>query len=375
MARKKSRGTGPTRTTRKRASGAKGPARPRKTRPRGKAPRPAGRPAPIPAPARGLAATAQQKAEPAWLARPSRARVEREILALRKQVARDRAQRYAAYLRQVVNPTEPPVALAMETGIQTLRALAPAAGKMPLRILAEGDSWFSYPLPPVIGDGVIHQLQTLLGYSIANMASPGEEVRQMLGLAQRQEIITRLKDGRIRYDAMLFSGGGNDLAGDQFITWLKDNGPVPPPDQMLDDDAVSAGISLLEAEFNELIAIRDRYSPGTIIFVNCYDFPKVTGIGVCTFGPWLKPSLDYAYQQMGVSGPTQAQEDPAVKELLLRFSQMLQKVATTASKFVVVDTQGTLDPDKDWRNELHPTTAGFVKIAKKFQAALSAAFP
>jgi hypothetical protein len=303
--------------------------------------------------------------------------VEREILALRKPVARDRAQRYAAYLRQVVNPTEPPVALAMETGIQTLRALAPAAGKMPLRILAEGDSWFSYPLPPVIGDGVIHQLQTLLGYSIANMASPGEEVRQMLGLAQRQEIITRLKDGRIRYDAMLFSGGGNDLAGDQFITWLKDNGPVPPPDQMLDDDAVSAGISLLEAEFNELIAIRDRYSPGTIIFVNCYDFPKVTGIGVCTFGPWLKPSLDYAYQQMGVGSPNHTQEDPVVKELLQRFSKMLQTTASNPAHkfFVPVPTQGTLDPNTEWQNEIHPSTAGFIKIAEKFQASLTAAFP
>ncbi len=58
------------------------------------------------------------------------------------------------------------------------------------------------------------------GPPVAQAGPPagGDEVRQMLGLAQRQEIISRLTQ-RIRYDAMLFSGGGNDLVGDQFVTW------------------------------------------------------------------------------------------------------------------------------------------------------------
>jgi hypothetical protein len=59
-------------------------------------------------------------------------------------------------------------------------------GKRTLRILAEGDSWFEYPLPITHGDGVIYQLQKLLGYDIANMAHHGLEVEQMLGLSMRQ---------------------------------------------------------------------------------------------------------------------------------------------------------------------------------------------
>ncbi len=122
-------------------------------------------------------AMARRRAERMWLTKPSsRARVGKEVQALRDQIARDRARRHAEYLQQVDNPTEPPVALARESGIEVLRALAPAAGKRPLRILAEGDSWFDYPLPWPQGDGVIYQLQDLLGYPIDNMAHWGEEL-------------------------------------------------------------------------------------------------------------------------------------------------------------------------------------------------------
>jgi hypothetical protein len=296
------------------------------------------------------------------------------VLALRDQIARDRARRHGEYLQHVDNPTEPPLALARERGLETMRALTATEGKRPLRILAEGDSWFDYPLPWRRGDGVIYQLQHLLGYSIDNMAHWGEELRRMLGLEQRKEIVRRLRGG-IRYDAMLFSGGGNDLVGDQLVTWLKDRGPVQPPDQMFEDDALNAGIGLLEAEYKELIGIRDQYSPGTIIFVNCYDFPKATGQGVCTLGPWLKPSLDYAYKQTGVSHPNIVQEFLVTKALLQKFSKMIRDLAdNSACTFVAVETQGTLDPDTEWQNEIHPPTEGFVKIAQKFQLALSDAF-
>jgi hypothetical protein len=314
-------------------------------------------------------------AERMWLNKPSRARVGKEVVALRDQVERDRGRRHAEYLKHMDDLTEPPLALARERGIQTLRALTPTGGKQPLRILAEGDSWFDYPLPWPKGDGVVAQLQRLLGYPIDNMAHWGEQLRQMMALDQRREIVRRLQEG-VRYDAMLFSGGGNDLAGDgQFVTWLKDHGPVPPPDKMFDDDALDSEISLLEAQYKELIKIRDQYSAGTIIFVNCYDFPKITGKGVCTLGPWLKPSLDYVYEQMGVAKPDPGQEFLVVKALLQKFSRMLGTLAgNSENRLIAVDTQGTLDPDADWQNEIHPSTAGFVKIAKKFQAALSDTF-
>ncbi len=119
--------------------------------------------------------------------------------ALRVHFARDRANRYADYLRHIDHPRE-------SAGVTT-RALAPKADQQQLRILAGGDSWFKYPLGPIsqgFQDGVIYQLEQLLGYPICNMAEPGEQVRQMLGLEMRQELIYRLSDYNVNYDALLF---------------------------------------------------------------------------------------------------------------------------------------------------------------------------
>jgi hypothetical protein len=41
---------------------------------------------------------------------------------------------------------------------------------------------------------------------------------------------------------------------------------------------------------------------------------------------------------------------------------------------VYIETQGTLKDD-EWGDELHPTTAGFKRVAAKFQNALRAKFP
>jgi len=300
---------------------------------------------------------------------PSIRRVADESQMLRERVAKERAERYAAYLGWVERPTEPPATAD--------RYLAGRERAKQLRILAEGDSWFEYPLPWPRGDGVVFQLQKLLGYPILNMAHHGAEVRQILALSERQEIITRLSDPNVRYDAMLFSGGGNDLVGDQFCIWLKDIQPEAPPAEMLDDDAVNAALSIVETGYRELMTIRDKHSPTTIIFAHGYDFPPITGIGVCNVGPWLKPSLDFVYRESGVPTPDPNKEFIVVKALLERFSAMLKKLETQhAGRFVVVPTQGTLTADdSDWQNEIHPTSGGFVKIAQKFKAALAGVFP
>ena len=291
---------------------------------------------------------------------------------MRKQIEKDRAQRFNKFLAETREPTEPPA-----FGL-ALRAVAPSPGKQNLRILAEGDSWFEYPLPVTHGDGVIYQLQKLLGYAIANMAHHGLEVEQMMGLSLRQEIITRLSDPRVTFDALLFSGGGNDIVGDQFCIWLKDAPPVPPPMQMLDMNAVNSALAILEAEYRELVDIRDQYSPQTVIFVHAYDFPPITGIGVCREGPWLKPSLDYAYKHLGVAKPDPNDEFVVVKTLMQMFGAMLDRIAAdaTVQKFIVVPTQGTLTPNaSDWQNEIHPSSIGFTKIAQKFQTSLQSVFP
>jgi hypothetical protein len=106
------------------------------------------------------------------------------------------------------------------------------------------------------------------------------------------------------------------------------------------------------------------------VFLHGYDWAFPTGIAACPgVGPWLKPSLDF----QGWTDPTLA--GAVVKELLLAFDKMLAQIAHDHTNVIYVRTQGTLKSESDWANELHPTRAGFEKIAGKFLDAMRLKFP
>ena len=90
---------------------------------------------------------------------------------------------------------------------------------------------------------------------------------------------------------------------------------------------------------------------------------------MCNLGPWLKPSLDFR------GWTNRAQATQIVREALLAFDALLRRLEQSQRAFVYVRTQGTLDPARDWANELHPSEDGFQKIADVFLVALRARFP
>lgn len=93
-------------------------------------------------------------------------------------------------------------------------ALAPA----PLNLLAQGDSWFDYPPQALSHSDVIAYLK-------AASRSPS-----VLSLACQKlhRLIEQLDTapGDPHYHSVLFSGGGNDLAGDRFRIWLANSASV-----------------------------------------------------------------------------------------------------------------------------------------------------
>ena len=273
--------------------------------------------------------------------------------AVKQQAARERQARIAAYLKYLKS--------------------RPAAPTLPPRVIADGDSWFDYPEILLAGGAVIHHLQDISGVKILNTAHHGDSVEQMLGVEKRQRIEALLK--KPGFDILLFSGGGNDIAGDQFCLWLKPNTGGGAA------SAVDAGrlrdiLDVVEDGYRDLIDIRDHCAPDCWIVTHAYDFPKPGDKGVCGLGPWLKPSLDYR-------GWKKAADQFAIaKAVLSAMNDRLvaleaeQKVA--GKNFLHVRTQETLNPRTDWANEIHPNAAGFTKIAQVFSTALngiSGAFP
>jgi hypothetical protein len=275
--------------------------------------------------------------------------------AARRAVERDRRGRVRAYRAKLASRAAEPA--------------APASAAPRLRLLAEGDSWFDYPRILGTGGGVVDHREALTGHEILNLAHHGDEVRRMMGLQQRRRLEATLGDPSLRFDALLFSGGGNDLVGDQFCLWLRERADGMAPADAIDQQRLGSALMGVEAGYRELIAIRDRRAPGCCIVANGYDFPQPSNKGVAGQGPWLKPSLDYRGWRC------RDDQFKIAKLLLLSFDGLLaglEREQRQADRpFVYVRTQGLLNRDTDWQNEIHPNRGGFGKIARAFANALT----
>ena len=242
-------------------------------------------------------------------------------------------------------------------------------------MLAHGDSWFDYPLwgngLPATQTDVIAQLESMgnINPLIQNVSHHGDATTDEMSLPKQQRMIESLHDSANwgasgKPDAILFSGGGNDIAGNQFCIFLD---YATGAGTGLDIGRFNLALGSVEASYRDLFLFRDTYASGVPIFAHSYDFPIPNGVQPPCAGPWLKPSLDYC-------GWNVTQGTAIVRRALTDFKAMLTRLAADpTNNFVLIDTQGTLAP-ADWANELHPFPDGFKAVASKFVDALRVRF-
>ena len=253
-----------------------------------------------------------------------------------------------------------------------------------LNILIEGDSWFAYPKEWLI-HGEASNVVTAIFSRMAKkkalnglcLASNGDTAAQMMDGKQRDDLEKRLiKDGA-RFDACMFSAGGNDVVGpDDLEPLLNDYQAGFSAGDCINATAFAAKLDDIEQHFRTLIALRNTYAPQMKIFTHTYDIlvPSNKGAeflwGVEVGGPWILPTLEDKHI------PAALHTD-IVRILLESFRDRLLQLETQATDFVVVDTQGTLRPGhkQDWLNEIHPTPSGFNRIGRKIFNAMRAEFP
>jgi hypothetical protein len=279
--------------------------------------------------------------------------------ALRESIERDIAARIEAHQREVVK----------------IRARVEAGGKPPLMLLAHGDSWFSYPLNgntfTFEDTDIIAQLGKMGSPHprILNISHYGDATTDEMGLAKQQRLIKALSDPSNwltgKPDAILFSGGGNDIAGDPFCIYLNYKDSHLPG---LDHERFSGRLDSIRSSYLDLFQFRNRYAPQVWIFGHCYDYGQPMERHPPCMGPWLLPGLKFT----GWSAQEGAQ---ILKDALDQFKGMLDRLESSGlHDFFVVQTLGTL-AKPDWANELHPYPPGFKKLAQVFLKELQARFP
>lgn len=255
------------------------------------------------------------------------------------------------------------------------RRAAPAAAlAMPApRLVAEGDSWFDYPP----GTDLIDCLENDRGYDIENFALAGDTLENMIFGTGIDDDFTRIPPtidsvlaciSNVQPKAFLFSGGGNDVAGDEFESFLNHAGSGLPA---LRRDFLNEVMGVFESYYTSLVNRVAAASPGTYIVTHGYGHTKATGKGVGFFifrfgGPWMKPALT----KKGIFN--QPQQDAIVRDLIDAFNTMLGRLANRHPKFKYVDLRPLLDPDNDWANELHLRNSAYARAAEQIHQTIAA---
>jgi hypothetical protein len=242
------------------------------------------------------------------------------------------------------------------------------------RLISEGDSWFDYPPHP----NIIDWLDGEGFWAIKRFEKSGDTVDNIATESNLSRIAAVAK--KEKPEAILFSGGGNDLFTDiaeqPKLRWiwraLNSYDPLKTAAEHVNALAWDEKKTELRRCFVRTISALGTYAP---ILLHGYDYLTASGVkvkydGFRPSGPWILPSM----QDRGIN-------DDAMQRAILRIliddvNEILAALENTYPESVIhVDLRGTLTPGVDWMNEIHPTEDGFHKVEERFRDALLERLP
>jgi len=235
---------------------------------------------------------------------------------------------------------------------------AVSQGANPAALLI-GDSWFWYPIDNLaleLGSTFTDQQFVVVGQNGAEAAQWSEKYRKDIDFG------FRMYGSGVQ--ALLLSGGGNDIAGmSDFLRLLQDDcSKATTVEECYRQGQPDAVISKIIGAYREVVLRFRAYNYISTVFVHNYDNAWPTGRGFFGPGDWLKMPMDKARVP-------QALRRPLFKDLLERLREAQVELATEAAMapMMAIKSAGTMpdDPgniDKWWENELHPTMRGFKRL-------------
>jgi hypothetical protein len=247
-------------------------------------------------------------------------------------------------------------------------------------LVAEGDSWFQFPV--VIRETIDHLSEPFL---VCCASAAGDTARNMVfGHIGRgaTEYMLELDRNRDRVRAFLFSAAGNDIIGEdeagdgtpalRKILINPQTGSTNPADY-IDQVEVDTRLAFLEGAYNRVVAeVRSRPHFATLpVLVHGYDvpYPWPWGEQDRRNPRWARKDqwLGSAFGPAGIEGPVRRD---ILHNLIDQLYGMLNRVAQADAHVHVVDCRGALPHVSDWADEIHGTSVGFAAVADRFHAKL-----
>ena len=221
------------------------------------------------------------------------------------------------------------------------------------RLVAQGDSWFCYPL--WTRQDMLWHLQSSLNYAVRTLAGAGRTSAKMVTKAELAALRRLIETERPA--AVLLSAGGNDLlhimnmrparARDAGLAFVPD-----PEGSYIHDSDVKTVLAEVEENLHCLIQTARDAGASKIILVG-YDYPNV--------GNWTQGSIHQSLQH--VDAPC-AKFQQIADALLDRLFAVQRRVAEAYAEVIYMPLTGVCGDHTDWKDEAHPHTEGFLKAAQ-----------
>lgn len=269
-------------------------------------------------------------------------------------------------------------------------------------ILAEGDSWFEFP---IFLNEVIDHLSKRKNYAVKSLAYGADWLSNIL---YEGKYVTELDIHKP--EVFLISGGGNDLVGGYRLSKLvhkntkqsllstQTNLPSKYPNHpKRDAKRYNMGKRFLNKDYEALMNVfRIQY---TLLFKSIYHVKSphkdlITLTHGYDYGipskkinfsidirnlhqPFLNLFLrsgKWLYEPLMINGiidPTQ--QKAIIYAMIEDFNEMLIDIGDSFPNVIHIDTRGMVK-EKDWFDELHPKGKVFKKIAEKFSAVIDNRF-
>lgn len=252
-------------------------------------------------------------------------------------------------------------------------ALAARRGRV---LVAEGDSWFDFPVPTRVD--LLDALDKLgrrtvsiayRGDTLENMVYGTEGVDGRPGGSDLARLVTLIRE--TDPPAVLLSAGGNDVAGSEFRAFLnhKSSGRPALRERFLKEYIHE----YVRDAYRKVVGEIGRVAPRAKIVVHGYANARPSGLGVGRLfgwnlvGPWLKPALD-------ATGYGFAEGAMLVRRVIGEFNDMLAGLAREDRRIVYVDLRPHVgEAIADWSDELHLNNEPVRRAAKVIDAAITRA--